>query len=159
MGKLGNFAGAMLGGLVVLAGQRGVNYYNAHQTTRTETSAIKEAPIDESKKSPVLIHFDNHTVTFEDNFAPGMLAYLFFPGIRPLFPQSTSSIGAPVIELKKLNNSQNSAIFELPLNLEELTKGRQDDDFYIQAVDRNGNYSEKTLMYVVDQVVTDCYLP
>ncbi len=96
-------------------------------------SGTKEA----TKDAPHMVSFNDSQITYEDNLAAGMRAYV----VRP----STTNLLS--LEEKKSNND--SITFSLPENL------RMYEDFCVFAIDQNRNLSKPSYFSVNDNKINE----
>lgn len=106
------------------------------QTTTQPTTQPTTRPAYNSREAPKLDWVDNQFISFSDNLAPGMEAYLFRNGMER------------AIKLKSSGVHEGYIAFKLPENLLE-TNGW----FDTRAIDRDGNVFFAPTLYVLDGVV------
>lgn len=135
------------GGLVVLAGQQFLSR-SAHVSIQQQTSAPLQTSVQQNTNlslsfheydkniPPTLSFLNNWRASFDDNFAPGMRAYLVDKQTGKEYSLACTTAG------------KNDALFEIPENIR--TRNRW---FEVYAVDRDGNASSKTSCYSLDGVV------
>lgn len=109
----------------------------------------EEAPVAQTQPAvartkipPRLFYYQEDAVCFEDDYAPGMQAFVKYDNKIP-----------SCTELQRRSSTKTLASFFLPDSVKEHS------DFYVIAVDRDGNISEAKHLYVVDRVVVDSLPP
>lgn len=131
MGRLGNFASALLGGLVVLAGQRGIDYYHKQQEQKM---IERERQINAPEFRGLSLHY----------YGDGPKQKL---GIEYLDRQSNQGVraraaieGRKEIDLLISAEEDGTTYFELPTRREYKDIPQT---YVVYAIDRDGNESEK----------------